>query len=57
MWKIMSLILDMFSVLAWTMPGMGEPSGLPSMGSHIVGHDWSQTGPEMRNLGLCVICV
>ena len=29
------------SVLAWRMPGTGEPSGLPSMGSHRVGHDWS----------------
>ena len=27
------------SVLTWRMPGMGEPGGLPSMGSHIVGHD------------------
>ena len=29
------------SVLAWKVPGMGEPGGLPSMGSHRVGHDWS----------------
>ena len=27
------------SVLAWRIPGTGEPSGLPSMGSHRVGHD------------------
>ena len=27
------------SILAWRIPGMGEPSGLPSMGSHRVGHD------------------
>ena len=27
------------SVLAWRIPGMGEPGGLPSMGSHGVGHD------------------
>ena len=27
------------SVLAWKIPGMGEPGGLPSMGSHRVGHD------------------
>ena len=27
------------SVLAWRLPGMGEPGGLPSMGSHIVRHD------------------
>ena len=29
------------SVLAWRIPGTGEPVGLPSMGSHRVGHDWS----------------
>ena len=29
------------SVLAWRIPGMGEPGGLPSMGSHRVEHDWS----------------
>ena len=29
------------SILAWRIPGMGEPCGLPSMGSHRVGHDWS----------------
>ena len=29
------------SVLAWRIPGMGEPGALPSMGSHRVGHDWS----------------
>ena len=28
-------------VLAWRIPGMGEPGGLPSMGLHRVGHDWS----------------
>ena len=27
------------SVLAWRIPGMVEPGGLPSMGSHRVGHD------------------
>ena len=27
------------SVLAWRIPGMGEPGGLPSMGWHRVGHD------------------
>ena len=30
-----------FSVLAWRILGMAEPGGLPSMGSHRVGHDWS----------------
>ena len=29
------------SVLAWRVPVMGEPGGLPSMGLHRVGHEWS----------------
>ena len=29
------------SVFAWRIPGTREPGGLPSMGSHRVGHDWS----------------
>ena len=29
------------SVLAWRIPGPGEPAGLLSLGSHRVGHDWS----------------
>ena len=29
------------SVLAWRIPGTGEPGGLSSMGSHRVGHDLS----------------
>ena len=29
------------SVLAWRIPAMGETGGLPSMGSHRVGHNWS----------------
>ena len=28
------------SILAWRIPGTGEPDGLPSMGSHRVRHDW-----------------
>ena len=31
------------SVLDWRIPGTGEPGGLPSMGSHRVGHDWSDS--------------
>ena len=30
---------NLLSVLAWRIPGTGEPGGLPSMGSHRVGHD------------------
>ena len=29
------------SVLAWRIPGTAEPGGLPSVGQHRVGHDWS----------------
>ena len=29
------------SILAWRIPETGEPGGLPFMGSHRVGHDWS----------------
>ena len=29
------------SILAWRIPGTGEPGGLPSVGSYRVGHDWS----------------
>ena len=51
--KVMSLLFNMLSrlvilekemaihssVLAWRIPGTGKPGGLPSMGSHRVGHD------------------
>ena len=38
------------SVLAWRIPGMGEPGGLPSMGSHRVGHDWSDLAAEREKV-------
>ena len=31
------------SILAWRIPGTGEPGGLESMRSHRVGHDWSRS--------------
>ena len=37
------------SVLAWRIPGTMEPGGLPSMGSHRVGHDRS----DLAVAGLC----
>ena len=47
------------SVFAWRIPGVGEPGGLPSMGSHRVRHDWSDLAAAaaaaeyiMRNAGL-----
>jgi len=39
------------SVLAWRIPGMGEPGGLPSMGSHRVGHDWSDLAAYFIYIG------
>ena len=35
------------SVLAWRIPGTGHPGGLPSMGSHRVRHDWSDSAAEL----------
>ena len=43
------------SVLAWRIPGTGEPGGLPSVGSHRVRHDWSDAAAAeyiMRNAEL-----
>ena len=31
------------NILAWRIPGMEEPGGLPSVGSHRVGHDCSDS--------------
>ena len=43
------------SVLAWRIPGTGEPGGLPSMGSHRVRHDWSDLA-EQRDGIRCGLC-
>ena len=43
------------SVLAWRIPGTGEPGGLPSMGSHRVGHDWSDTAAAAAIIFLSTI--
>ena len=37
------------SVLAWRIPGAGEHHGLPSMGSHRVGHNWSDLAAAAVN--------
>ena len=50
------------SVLSWRIPGTGEPGGLPSMGSHRVGHDWSDSSSSssrtlqniLRTLKMCI---
>ena len=47
------------SVLAWRIPGTGEPGGLPSVGSHRVGHDWSDLAAaaviiETEDFFICV---
>ena len=53
------------SVLAWRIPGTAEPGGLPSMGLHRVGHDWSdlavatwyQQGARKNNKFLCLLAL
>jgi len=42
------------SVLAWRIPGTGEPGGLPSMGSHRVEHDWSDLAAGVSQVALVV---
>ena len=43
------------SVLAWRVPGMGQPGGLPSMGSHRVRHNWSSLAAVAAYLNGLVI--
>ena len=38
------------SVLAWRIPGTGEPGGLPSVGSHRVGHNLSDLAAAAARL-------
>ena len=38
---------NLSSVLAWRIPGAGEPGGLLSMGSHRVRHDWSDLAADL----------
>ena len=38
------------SVLAWRIPGTAEPGGLPSVGSHRVGHDWNDLAEQSRGI-------
>ena len=41
------------SILAWRVPGTGEPGGLLSLGSHRVGHNWSDLAvavPQKKNV-------
>ena len=40
------------SVLAWRIPGTGEPGGLLSMGSHRIGHNWSDLAAAGLSQGL-----
>ena len=42
------------SVLAWRVPGTGEPGGLLSMGSHRVRHDWSDFAAAAAAAGISV---
>ena len=41
------------SILAWRIPGTEEPGGLPSTGSHRVGHDWSNLAAAAEGENYC----
>ena len=45
------------SVLAWRIPGTGEPGGLPSMGSHGVGHDRSNLAAAAATRRALVVAI
>ena len=45
------------SVLAWRIPGTGEPGGLPSMGPHRVGHDWSDLAAAAAAVFHCMAII
>ena len=56
-WRMLRWILEKemathSSVLAWRIPGTGEPGGLPSMGSHRVRHDWSDLAAAAAEMNL-----
>ena len=44
-------------VLAWRIPGTGEPGGLPSMGSHRVGHDWSDLAAAVSDFHCTAVVI
>ena len=44
------------SDLAWRTPGTGEPGGLPSVGSHRVGHDWRDLAAAWSSNHLIFCC-
>ena len=43
------------SILALRIPGTGEPGGLPSLGSHRVGHDWSDLAAAAPDLEAVIL--
>ena len=45
------------STLAWRIPGTEEPSGLPSMGSHRVGHDWTNLAAAAAVMPLAIFFI
>ena len=45
------------SVFAWRIPGTGEPGGLPSMGLHRVGHDWSDLAAAVSILIIYIFII
>ena len=45
------------SVLTWKIPGTGEPGGLRSMGSHRVGHDWSNLAAAAAATAAAIHCM
>ena len=49
-WFLEKAMAPHSSTLAWKIPWMEEPGGLPSMGSHRVGHDWSDLAAACQRM-------
>ena len=49
-WWVEKEMVTHSSILAWRIPGTEEPGGLQSMGSHRVGHDWSDLEAFLRSI-------
>ena len=45
-----------FSILAWRIPGTGEPGRLPSVGLHRVGHNCSNLAAAAAAAGVLQLC-
>ena len=60
-WPLLNVVIieyQLAAIITWRIPGTGEPGGLLSLGSHRVGHDWSDlAAAAVPSTVLDVICI